>query len=272
MTPNETESALAIAFATRAMSENGLPQNSMPFRVVPNGYSLTPLEGFLPAPTRIKARPSFTAFAGWAEYVNTFKCEDTMILGEANTSGGSIEAALDYHSAESPSWTTHWAVLTLEMGKGFATWIQNSGKWQDQVGLAEFVQDNIHDINDPPAATMLEVVQKLKMTKDIQFDSSVALESGATQFAYIEKVTAKAGDGNLEIPGGFSLGIEVFRHGQRYEVPCRFRYRIEEKKLRLRYDVINPQVIIDDAFKGVMQQIEEATNIRPYHGKFSSGR
>lgn len=249
-----------------------VPEGSAPFRVIPNAYSIQSIESFLPSPLRIRARPTFKTFAGWVSYVNGFKRPTTLILGEANTSGGSVEAALDYHGPESPSWSTHSAILQLEMSKAFSAWIQASGRWHTQVELAEFVQDNIQDITSPAAATMLEVVQKLKMTKDIQFDSSVALESGATQFAYAEKVTAKAGDGNLEIPGGFSLGIEVFQHGARYEVPCRFRYRIDERKLKLRYDVINPTIIIDDAFKEVMKQIEEATHIKPHLGKFSSGR
>ena len=71
------------------------------------------------------------------------------------------------------------------------------------------------------------------------------------------------------LPSEFKLGSEVFHLGSRYEVPCRLRYRIDDKKLSLRYDIINPQLLINDAFNVVLTQVEELTEITAHHGSFS---
>ena len=78
----------------------------------------------------------------------------------------------------------------------------------------------------------------------------------------IENTEAKVGAGKIAVPEQFRLGLVPFVGGARYEVPARFRYRIEDSRLKLgfllqrREDLIN--AVIDDLVEAIDKGTDNA--------------
>lgn len=118
---------------------------------------------------------------------------------------------------------------------------QANGKLLAQAEFARFIEDNLPDIVQPAAADMLRIALTLQVKKDAAYASDLRLDNGQTQFRYEETIrgTTKAGD--LLIPDSFTLNIPVFLGGPRLTVTARLRYRIQEQKLVIGYELVRPQ-------------------------------
>lgn len=264
----EAEAVQELADAIRA-ARTPLPEGSLPYAVLPPGYTAKHLEEILPAPRSINASPTMHELPGWLAYVNRFKLDTTWIMAGRTPDGATIQAALDYHGPGKPSWCKHRASLQLKLSNQWRKWMGNSGKWLSQEDMAEFIQDNIRDVSAPPGAEMLEVFQTLLISKGVEFGSSINLDNGQVRFAYNESVAAKTGAPDVVVPTEFSLGIPVFDYGASYAVGCRFRYKLDAKKLLLRFDCAQADRIVEDAIKVACDQIAVSTLIVPVMGLLS---
>ncbi|MBO9496339.1 DUF2303 family protein [Thalassotalea sp. G20_0] len=63
---------------------------------------------------------------------------------------------------------------------------------------------------------------------------------------------------SVEVPEEFTIGVAPFHNGDKYELKARLRYRIHEGQLTIWYQLIEPEQVIEDDFKGVCQEIAEA--------------
>lgn len=119
----------------------------------------------------------------------------------------------------------------------------------------------------PTAAEFLELAQNFQATKAVNFASGTRLGNGQNQLVYEETIQARAGErGQLEIPETFTLGIPVFEGDAAYSLIARLRYRIQDGKLVLWYDLDRPHKIIDDAVKQLRVAIEAETGLVGFNG------
>lgn len=230
------------------------------FRIVPDGYKLEDLELFDDNPRRIRQKVLTHTARSFCKYVKEFKTETTVIF--ANKSAQAFEAHLEYHDSveQTASWNGHKVTYTCPIDLRWKTWTGSDGKSMSQVEFARFIENNLPDIVSPSGSDMLTISKALQAKKSVDFKSDQRLSNGDIQFTYNETTTATSGAGSLEVPEEFTLGIPVYEGGQAYEVKARLRYRINEGKLSMWYELIRPERMQEDAFQNVMDEITKATD------------
>ena len=184
-----------------------------------------------------------------------------MIFAYADDS--TIRAVIDYHGAAKegsdgpPRFASHTCTLKLERSTEWNAWKGQADKPIEQHAFADFVEERSPDFVDPDAATMLEIATNFQVNRKMQFTSAVRLESGDVQFQYTTDTASKS----LEIPNSFKIRVPVFKHGDPVEVSARFRYRISEGDLRLRYKLDRADVVYDNAWLDVVEAIRARTSL-----------
>jgi uncharacterized protein YfdQ (DUF2303 family) len=173
----------------------------------------------------------------------------------------SITAVLDAHTVEEPDWGQHRLHLQLRETDAWQQWAALDGKLMDQERFAEFLEDHLPELLEPSAAEMLEIAQSIQGVAKAEFQSGTRLQSGERKLAYVETVTAKAGQkGELLIPEQFTIGLVPFEGSEGYKLTARLRYRINGGPLQLAYKLDRPADIrktaFDDVVKAVAEQID----------------
>jgi uncharacterized protein YfdQ (DUF2303 family) len=233
------------------------------YAVVPEGYELRDLEKFLNAPLRQRADVTATDFASFCAYVSRFKNENTMIFADA-----AIVAIIDYHAPNGDAgFREHRVTYQTPKSLEWQKWQQMNTKRMGQESFAQFIEDNQVDIAFPVGAEILEVSRSLSAHKAVEFVSSISLADGSRQLTFNEKVDEAVTRGNIKVPEEFVLGIPVHFGGQKYDVRARLRYRIEQGKLSMWYDLYRPEYIEVDAFRVLTAKIVEATGVPLLLGK-----
>ncbi len=239
------------------------------YTVVPNQYKVESLEALQVSPNRVKASPSFDCVNGFAGYVTEFAIPGSKLFVKLTEVGLIATTVIDYHGGfESPSWCSWTAKLTRTMAKEWGIWRGSSGKWMNQVDMAEFLHDNLPDVVSPPGAEMLELCSQFKQVTAVEFGSGCNIQNGAIQISYVETVGGAVGPkGNLQIPAGFNISIPVIDRGMPIAIACRFRYRVSEKKLLLRYDIPQVHKILEAVMNLAVVELEELTKLKAFLGQ-----
>jgi len=240
-----------------------------PFSIVPTGCHVEPLERYMERPVRRRADAVFSTVESFTRYFKEFANANSQIF--ADPSGQIIRAILDYHNAipDRPSWCTDKASLRFSLSLQWQTWKANHNRALSQVHFAEFLEDNSVDIVEPDGAAVLECAMNLEAKKTVRFKSAVNLDNGAAQFTFEEAVEGK-GKGLLTVPTRFTLAIPIFEGGEPVQIPARLRYRIKDDVLTFTYLMDRPERLLKSAFDTVLEQIEEATSVKPFLGSVST--
>ena len=134
-------------------------------------------------------------------------------------------------------------------------WKAIDGKLLPQTEFAEFVEDNLEDIATPDGAQVMEIVTYLQATRSVDFKSGIRLSNGQVQFTNIESVDATVGVGNIAVPDLFELGLSPIFGVQPFKIPARFRYRIEDRKLKLGIKLQRVETIMAQIIKEIEAEI-----------------
>jgi len=177
----------------------------------------------------------------------------------------SVTAVLDAHEGADggPRWGRHRLVLALRHTPAWTAWTEKNSKLLGQEEFAEFIEDHLPEIVDPPAANMLEIAQSIQATTKTSFKSGTRLDTGQRQLVYEETGNASAGKrGQLTIPETFAIGLTPFEGAAAYRLNARLRYRIADGTLRIGYKLDRPEDTIATAFADVTASLL-ATQERP---------
>lgn len=256
MNDNGVEALIDVGSALSEVRTAG----DMPFVIVPHEYSVRSLEDLLPIPTRCRGTVKLRDAKSFIATVKRFSGDECQIYGDLRV--GSFVAVFNDHTPADPGWRDHRATFCCEQSVEWKRWTEADGKKMTQPVFAEFIEDNLPDIVDPVAATMLEISRTFEAKKKVAFQSSIRLSNGQHEFTYEESVSGTAAKGKLQIPESITLGLPVFDGGQPYAVEARLRYRIGDGgQLMLWFDLLRPHRIIEDAIKAVVSEIETATGL-----------
>ena len=219
-------------------------------------WDLTPN---LPAPRRKTGVNVFNRRESFVEFLAMHDTGRTTITG--NPKNSEFSATLDDHSKDGPGWKEFRADLIVEQAEAWKAWMAGESRWILQSDFAEIVEDRLQDFIAPGAADMLELSQDFQAAKSATFEEGIRLDNGAVQLAYKETVTARAGrTGQLEIPQRFTINIPVYEGEERYDIACRFRYRIsDEHRLMVQYTMIDRSEILRRAFDDLADLVETQT-------------
>jgi uncharacterized protein YfdQ (DUF2303 family) len=157
-------------------------------------------------------------------------------------------------------WRDYRVGFKAEYTSEFQRWLENNGanRAKGQTEFAEYVEDNLADIQEPFAQQLLEVATTIQATSGIDFKSAKRLQDGQTQLAYTENIDARAGsDGALSIPKEFALGLRIFKNGDGYKLKARLKYRLHSGSVKFWFELDRPERSVEDAFAGYVNQVRE---------------
>ncbi|RQS39794.1 DUF2303 family protein [Burkholderia sp. Bp8990] len=253
----EIQSALAAATAGTIVNVGGIPH-----AVIPDSYDLKDLEIALDNPTRHRSQIVVDDVKSFVSLANEFKGDATKVYGTVTPP--KFVAIFNAPSAKAgPGWNDHRVSYVCPLSIEWKTWTGKNKQPMNQADFAQFIEDNLPDLLD--GATLLEVSRTLEAKKKVNFASGIRLSDGQNEFTYEEQIEGTAGKGKFKVPEVFELGIPVFTGGPLYKVRARLRYRINEGKLVLWYDIERSHKILEDAVKAVWSEIEVGTELPILH-------
>lgn len=169
-----------------------------------------------------------------------------------------IVAVFNDQRGDVPGWRDHRAEYKAEFTPEFAKWLAQDKKQMDQTAFAEWIEDNMVDVTEPAATTLLEMATTIQAKTDINFSSAKRLQNGQVQLQYTEVIDARAGaNGALEIPKEFALGLRIFKNGEGYKIKARLKYRLHGGTVKFWYELDRVERAIEDAFDGYVVQLRE---------------
>jgi uncharacterized protein YfdQ (DUF2303 family) len=247
----------------------------LPLAIVPEDFKVESLEKYLEFPKHIRASVHVYHPESFVDYWKRFAGPASLIFADTQTPA--LVGIIDYHEPTDTHegqleaearWGYHRLAFNFRKTKEWKTWESMNGKAMRQVEFAQFIEDNLPDIFEPAAADMLEMVQHFEAKKSVNFSSGVRLNNGQVQFKYEETIaTGAAQQGVFTVPDMFKLAIAPFEGATDYKVDVRFRYRIEREGLQLRYELVRPHKIIEDAVNTIITAIQDQLG----DGKILSG-
>lgn len=231
--------------------------------LLPPGYQAVDISKMLPPANRIKQRVELLSVAAFVAYVSRFNDSESVLF--ANETEAQYEAVIDYHGGNgSRGDCDHVANYRCPPSEQWTTWKGYSTKAVGQSEFAQFIENNMPDIVRPPAAEMLSVALQLQVHKAATFQSEMKLANGEVQFRYEEQVKGTSKVGDLTIPESFQIQIPVFVDGPLFVIDCRLRYRLDEGKLRMWYELVRPAEVHRAAVKEVTKSIQESLADMPF--------
>lgn len=238
--------------------------------IAPNNYTIHRHTPVWPKLERIRREQTFQNTSSLVEYVNEFKTKATRLY--ANGKELRVLAVIDHDAPDAPDapdYAVHTAELRSELSETWARWKGVFNKPLGQRELAEFLEENQVDVTSPTGAALLEICTNLDIQKNVTFKSGVRLQNGMTQLTFHE---TEAGNGAVQVPQRFTLGLPVFEGGNLYPLEVFLRYRLDEGKIIFRLVPVRLEYVFKTAFEGEVKSIAEATQLSVYIGSFDPGR
>lgn len=216
-------------------------------------------------PSRKKGVTTVRDTASFLAYYGKHADENSEVY--ADTERLTVTAVLDANTAAAPRWGGHRLQLALRTTDAWQQWMALDGKLMGQEQFAEFIEDHLPELLEPASAEMLEIAQSIQGAVKAEFQSGTRLSSGERKLAYVETVTAKAGQkGELTIPETFVVGLVPFEGSEGYRLTARLRYRINGGPLQLGYKLERPADTLRTAFTDVVKAIGEAITVPVLNG------
>lgn len=224
-----------------------------------------------PHPRRAAGTFNFDEIDSFAAYVNRHgNIENSTVWCKADFPKGELyfRAVLDDHSTDPEypghrQWIAGWDPAKSEEWK---EWTANSGKQMTQIEFAYFIEENLKDIATaegyPTGTQMLSMATNLEITQDSKFKSQAKLQSGGVRLTYIND-SDEATETAMEIFGKFAIGLQVFRGAEGFRVEARLRYRLNQGKLSFWYELIRPDMTLEEASQKLVMQLREKVTALP---------
>ena len=248
-------------------------EGTKPYLILKDNQKVEDLERLLPHPARKRDTVSIDRADSFIAYVKAHQITGATAIYQYATNAGDLQfkAIIDDHETGEKgqaNWQQHKVHFTPKLSREWRIWNEVNERDVSQEQFAQFIERNMPDIADPAGSTLLEIVRTLESKKNVNFKSGIRLDNGDFSIQYEETSTAKAGEkGTLDIPQIITLSIPVYDGGAPYAIEARFRYRINEGRLRMWYELVRIQDIRDHADNLISQQISAGLPEVPlYHG------
>jgi uncharacterized protein YfdQ (DUF2303 family) len=276
---NPIQTAIGAGIAL-AGPQNPIRDHAKPYVLIPEGYNFQQIDADL-SPDRKTGTVKVYDVQSFIEYVLRHKSSDTVIYGKADPA--QFIAVLNDHGATSQTdhfssdgaceddqnaarWRDFRANYTPALSKEWVTWHERNRKdFPGNREFAEWLEDNLVDIIDPANNAMMEMALKFAVSTNAAFSNPVDLSTGSTRFSY----TLEAKTGDLEVPKSFVLELPVFQgiDARRYRLEARFRYKVANSGVTMRYELVRPHKVLEQAFKDEVESIRELTAVPVLFGE-----
>lgn len=229
-------------------------------------------------PDYLKASPVFKDYQSFIEYVNRFKNADSVVFVEKKTVdhngdlAGSyrMTAALDFHSSAlgGQKWLDHTATLDFLPCIEWVRWTGIDRVEQSQDDFMEFLEDNLRDIIEPDALTVLDLVQGFEAERIVKIVSKKRLSNGLVSVAVSAEANNMTETREAQIPTRLKLSLRPFDGFDAVEVTARLRYQANTTD-GLTFTVVLDRLsdVLEPTFAKISGQIGKAVGIPLFIGK-----
>lgn len=176
----------------------------------------------------------------------------------------SVVAVMNGNGQGGPGWGDFRCELEFRQTPQWQKWCGIDGKLMQQVPFAEFLEENMEDVTEPPGAQLLEIATYLSVVRTVHFKAGVKLHDGLVHLQHEESDEVKAG--TVKLPEEFKLGIKPMLGLASYVVPGRLRYRISDRKLYLGIKLNRIEDLMGKIVEDVISKIERGANISVLDG------
>lgn len=265
-----TEAGTIAALAAKASGARVVKSSDeREFLIVPPGFSdkeVSDAYGLkLTKPRYIKQTVTIETADSLVDYVNRFKCPDTLLLAEI--SANRIVALVDYHAADAAAHVAHRAKMELPFSEEWALWTKISGKLMPQLEFARFIEENAADIRAPSAGELLDACRDLQVRRKVNFIKAVRTASDNENFEYSEETNATTKKGDLELPTKFVLGLPVYFGDAETELHAFLRWRLDDGTLTLGIQLHRTEHVRQAVFKQIVLDVAARTSCPAVFGK-----
>ncbi|HRK69695.1 MAG TPA: DUF2303 family protein [Hyphomonas sp.] len=227
-------------------------RHNIDYIIVPEGAPRAEyLDHHKPKPIRLKGKVHIENARSFHAYLRRYlKVGNTAVfINSPQNTPPVMTAIMDYHAGyDDPNWRWHWATWPLKFSRPFETWRGHSGQTMSQMEFALFIEENLPEIAEPDAATMLELVLNFQAARDVTFTKLIRLSNGSVQANYSEEVRGGARSSNLNFPESMVLKLPIFVDDEPIKVQVRLRWRLSDGGvLKLSYEIIRIGDVVDRA-------------------------
>ena len=251
--PNQNDMQAVIDAAREGIALLPVKPSETPVFVKADG-EVVDLRRYLPTPERKAGTVIVFNAASFNQAIAANKgAGNVTVYVDRNPDNPLIDAVLNGHGPEGPGWGDFRVRIAFRPTPQWKKWKAIDGKMMGQTEFAEFIEENVGDIQEPSGATMLEVSSQLQVTRTTGFRRAVSLSSGVVQLEHAQTDDVKAGQ--FSVPEKLLLALVPMQGGAPYAVPARFRYRLEDGKLRLGIRLERIEDLMDRVLEDVMAGI-----------------
>lgn len=279
MLSDEQQRTEAEAIANLAQKPFVEIVHGSPILVMPNGeggWQHHDLSNHLPAPLRKKGSLTLHEVDSFINFSkDQGSLSNTRIYLDVNYVNQKINATAVFndHGTNEAGYRDYKAVFSPTLGEEWKRWNSMNKQAMDQERFANFLQDNIGDINNggdtklPTGSDVLTFVSSLEETRTVKYGSAVNLQNGMVQLQFVEDGD-KATKGNLEIFKEFGLALRPFFGGQPYALKALLRYRINRNsgEISFWFELQRPDRVLEDASKELIEKITQETGFPVFYG------
>lgn len=257
---------------------------------VPKGMELKSLLKFQEErrahPLRISGVAELETIESFCAYVNRFKGDNSLVFCSEGDGSPCLVAVIDHHGhveGALPSFCRHRATYRFPMSDEWVAWNRANGQAMSQGEFAEFVEDRLLDVIEQDragigaksfasglgvrlcgAGGLRDLSKGLKVRVDMTAAESHNVQSGETALHFAEAHNDTAG-APLTVPGGFVLGIPVFKRDTVYQLPVLLRYRVRGQ-ITWTVKLHREDLVLRDALDGACDLVGKATELPVLHG------
>lgn len=223
-------------------------------------------------------------------FTKRYKGADSVVFADDNRTNPSIVSVLDYHPSgpEGAAFGRFGARHNLPLSDEWQAWAKWNGETITMPNFARFLEDHIVDVLPPgmvelseeqqrfvdalggdhriaDPAKLMELATGLRVFEDSEVSQATNLQSGEGQLILTNTHTDGAG-GKLIIPSMFVIAVPVFRHGERYQIIVRLRYRRTSSGIVFIYELWRDDLVFDHAFNEASRRVDEETEVPVFRG------
>lgn len=290
----ESENAAIIRAAEKYLTEDVIEVGENDRAIVlPSGKrveSLKPIfDQYRTAPERKRGTAKLTSLDSFVDHVNRHKDGNTVIFASEDPRSPGLTAVFDYNEqgpTGAPRFGQHRAHYPFPLSDEWIAWMKAAANPMSQAAFADFLEDRIVDVLDPTDTKigdsitdfaaqlgidlaspqrLMTLARGLSVNVNATVKNSINLTSGEGQIAFSETHVNEQGV-TLRVPGGFAIGIPVFRLGIGYQIPVRMRYRVSEGKVTWTVGMQRTDHVFADAIAEAAAKAKAGTELPLFFG------
>lgn len=231
--------------------------NGLPVALLPSGWTASGLTNMVPPrpPEFRRAAVNLQCVGSFVDYVKRFGGEDTVIYIDAEKF--SMEVVIDDGTRKTPGRRVNRATYQTVLDERFVDWSNWCKKdWIPRKTFIEFLEDHDSDFLTPSGGEMKTLAKNLDVKRSTEFLAVERDDSAANDMNLVFK-TETTENGQMKLPRELVIALPIFRQGQRWQIPVRLKFDINETGLCFRMRMHERQRLIDNAWQAVANDLAQ---------------